>query len=181
MPDFRVSRWAYVFCFLASIALIIGIHADSASGQAVYSTQDSNLGGTGGVKINGATTTCAAPHWTGWIRVPNMRSIVYDVDYTVGGAGTAPTGWTATCETSRLSTTVAGTGRRLPTVATTCAAHACTGDMGSMTWARISAVTEYWTFTVDNIPAPYIECLFTCTGAPDADDNLTVYARGITP
>lgn len=171
-----------VFCLLAfALIFYFALKIDPAKAGTVTSTQDVSLGGTGGLKIDASVTTCAAPHWTGWIYVSTMRSVTFDVDYTVGGAGTAPTGWTARCETSRVNTTLDDAGRDLPAVSTACLAGACTGTIGTMTWQRTSAATEAWTFVVDAIPAPYINCLFTCTGAPDADDTLNVYARGVTP
>lgn len=151
--------------------------------QTVYSKQDTSLTGTGGSKLAAvACTAAAAARWTGWISVATQREVVFDVDFVDADASAASLD--VRCETSRTSATAADAGRELPVITATSAAGVSSMTRDSRSWVSTTGGapgTSSFTVTFANIPAPWINCLWTCGAGGAAADTITVYARGITP
>lgn len=127
-----------------------------------------------------ACNAAAAARWTGWIPVSTQRNVIFDVDFIDANASAASVD--TRCETSTSSGTVADAGRDLPVITATAATG--TNSMTISTWSWVATGggapgTSSYVLYIENIPAPYIECLFTCGGA--AADNITVSSRGINP
>lgn len=140
--------------------------------QTVYSKQTAVA--PFGSKVS--NLSCNVDRWTGWVAVDSQRSVAFDVDY-VRGAGAA-TAVTMRCETSRSSTTPNDSGRDLHVIVSTDAAGVSTTI--TSTWSTAVSADASWTWTVTNIPAPFINCLFRCTAA-NASDRMTAFERGIVP
>jgi hypothetical protein len=126
-----------------------------------------------GAKIDGLGLD--SNRWTGWISVSNVRSVAFDIDFT--DANSSVTAVTMVCETSRLSSTANDAGRDLHTVSVS--AGTITSSVAQ--WTYTTAGSKAWTWTVSNVPAPWLNCEFAATGTPAAADVITVYARGISP
>lgn len=168
-----------VVALLAAALIFVAI---KATAQTVYTKQDENLQTTGGLKLTSVPCTIgAASRWTGWILVSTMRSIALDVDFVDASASAASLDMR--CETSRVNTTPYDSGRDLGVLVST--VNGVTTSVPS-SWSQKNAAlgppgTSGWTWSVTNIPAPWINCLFTCGAGGAADDNITVFVRGIVP
>lgn len=112
--------------------------------------------------------------WTGWVSVPERRSIVIEVSYTWSAASAV----TMRCETSDDNTTANDSGFDLPILSDS--ATAGTSDSYAHTWSNPVSASEKWSWTVSNLPHLYVNCVFNGTGA-DADDKVTVKTRGVSP
>lgn len=161
-----------------------------AQNVSLLSRQDIGLSGTGGAKIAaGACNAAAAVRWTGWINVSIQRNIVLDIDFV--DADASSTSLDVTCESSRVNTTAQGAGRDLPVITATSNAAVTRGTSTipfQHTWSFVApnnVVANPGTFStvlfIENIPAPFIACLFVCAGVPAAADTITVFARGVNP
>lgn len=173
---------------LLNIAFALAIGAGSclseAQAQTIYSRQDTSLNTTGGTKLSAvACTAVDALRWTGWLQVDTYRNASFDIDFVDGDASAA--NLTVRCESSRSSATVADAGRDLPIIVST----ATTGIntlVPQAQWRYVSSTgaapgTFSTTLYISNIPAPFVECLFTCGAGALAADTITVFARGVTP
>lgn len=170
------------FLVAIALALVFAVHANAQT-VGIVSTQDTSpgIGTTGfGAKLTAvACNAAAAARWTGWINVSSKRNIVFDIDYVDADASGAKT---VRCEASRVSTTVADAGYDLPVITSTAATGINSTTINSwqfFTTAGGTPGTTSWVLYIENIPAPFIECLFDCGGA--AADNVTVFARGVNP
>lgn len=116
--------------------------------------------------------------WTGWVQVDTQRSVTFDIDY-VRGAGAA-SAVTLRCQTWGTvgAQPANGSGRDLHVLTGTDATGLTTSV--PLTLSNAVAGDESWTWTITNIPAPFINCGFAGTGA-NANDRLTVFERGLTP
>lgn len=118
--------------------------------------------------INGVDCTqAAANRWTGWLQVSDKRNVVFDVDFT--DADSSAASLDVTCETSTSSATAQGAGRDLPVITSTAATGV--NSMTISTWRWVSTTggapgTSSFVLYIQNIPAPWLACLFTC-GAGD--------------
>lgn len=156
------------------IALALVLCANSARAETIEYKRDENAAFGRGTKISGLALTAA--RWTGWISIGSERSIALDIDFT--DADSSVTSVTMVCETSRSGTTTADGGRDLHTVSI---AADGTATSVPITWSYASAGSKAWTWTVSNVPAPWLNCKFTGNGVPGAGDVITVYARAISP
>lgn len=175
----KVGWFVGVLGVVAFAALPLRVNAQVVS---LVSTQDTTSNGYGAKLSAVACNAAAASRWTGWIPVSTKRNIVFDVDFV--DANSDETSLDVRCETSRVSSTVADAGRDLPVITAT----ATTGinSMTLSTWRWVATGggapgTSSFVLYIENIPAPFIECLFICQGAAAAADNVTVFARGINP
>lgn len=155
-------------------------------------TEDSAAGF--GTKIDALALT--ATRWTvgdttsgrAWINVSGWRGVAFDIDFT--DANSSCTAVKMVCETDRVKTGAADSGKDIHII--DCTGGVC--DSTPLTWcygtdAACSAPggpnaapgSKEWTWTVTNIPAPYLNCAFSATGTPAAADVITVFARGISP
>jgi hypothetical protein len=154
-------------------------------GASVETTQNTAATLGMGTKLSAvACNAAAASRWTGWVQVNQQAAITLDI--TLVDADADETSIDMRCESSRVSSTVADAGRDIVVLTSTSAAGVTTSVQS--TWRQTSTtggtpITDggLWTWTVGNIPAPFIECLFTCNGSAEAADTLTVFVRGITP
>lgn len=171
------------------LVLLGGSAVALAQNVSIVSSQDTTMPvagvNTGGTKLAAvACNVAAASRWTGWINVSQKRNIVFDVSFVDANASAAAVD--VRCEASTSNATVADAGFDLPTVyATTTAAPVAISSMAAGTWRWVDATTganpgtSAFELYIENIPAPFIECLFVCGGA--AADNITVFARGVNP
>ena len=122
--------------------------------------------------ISGLALT--STRYTGWISVPTSRSIAFLVDYTYGAA----TSVSMSCEVEDDATTANGGGNDIQSL-TTPVNGVMTSTVAS--WKQpISAADEDWVWLVTNLPADYVNCWFTASGA-NGSDVVTVKHRRITP
>ena len=140
---------------------------------------------TYGTKIDGLALTSG--RYTGWIDTGVVRAVIFDIDFT--DANSSCTAVKMVCETSQVATTTNGAGRDYHGP-TTCSGGSCFSE--PKTWcdgtnaacgvgAGSAPGSSAWTWVVDNVPGPWLNCYFTATGTPAAADVLTVYARGVSP
>lgn len=115
--------------------------------------------------------------WTGWIPAHKYRSIAFDFTFT--DANDSVTAVTMVCETEADGTTANDSGKELHILYDS--ATQGTSDSLQHTWSNATTNGEEWTWTVSNLPAPYLNCKIDATGTPAAADVVTVVARGITP
>lgn len=166
-------RSARLCLFAALLAQLI---AAPVVAQTVFSRQIIDTAkGFGAVITN---VSINADRWTGWVNVDSMRSVSFDIDY-VRGAGAA-TAVTLRCETWGTAGALPANdaGRDLHVMVSTSAAGVTTSEADSV--SNGVAADESWTWTVTNLPAPFINCAFRGTGA-NANDRLTVFERGLVP
>jgi hypothetical protein len=122
-----------------------------------------------------------------WINVSDVRAVAFDISLT--DADSSCTAITMTCEVSTevVTTNDAGFEYQAPM---TCSGGACV--YVQKTWCKGTAAacglgsgsapgSRKWTWMVDSIPGPYLNCLFHAAGTPAGTDLLTVVARGLTP
>lgn len=171
----------------ALVALVL-LAAVPAAAQTVYSKQDANLQGTGGVKLNAVACTAAAgSRWTGWIYVAIYRELALDVSFVDANASAADLG--VRCETSASNATAADGGEELGVITATSATGVSTEVPDSRSWRRDTngdgvlenPGTSQHAFIFKSLPAPWINCLFTCGAGGAAADTITATARAITP
>src|SRR3990167_7431738 len=152
-----------------AVALVLGAFALKA-GAATVQMYKSALAAT-----SIAATAINSIAWTGWIPVPDSRSVALEIGYTYS-AGTAVT---MRCETSDVSTTANDSGYDLHILSDSATAGPSTSV--THTWSNaISAASEKWTWTVRNLPEEWINCGFTATTG-DASDVATVKYKAVTP
>lgn len=127
--------------------------------------------------------------YTGWITVGRFSKIaleasLVDADSTIEAV-------TMVCQTSRSRTTANGAGADLPTITV----GAADGLSRTFRWCHmgtnstcggtdgVAPGTSIWTWVIDNIPAPYLNCKYDTTGGSvtASIDVITVYASGIVP
>jgi hypothetical protein len=164
--DLGQQLMRYVAGALFGVVLVV---AGVAASEVITTVRDDNPA-YWGTKIDDTAINSAA--YTGWIRAANVNAVAFDIDYT-NSAGTAVT---MTCQTSDVSTTANGSGRDLHVLSISSG----TATSTPITWSNAVAGNENWTWTVDNVPAPLLNCAFTATGG-DGNDKVTVLARGISP
>ncbi len=168
-----------VLFLVAFVAILTTYKLAHAQTTSIVSTQDATTA-TFGAKLTGVLcNAAAASRWTGWINVSSKRNVVFDIDFVDADASGA---LTVRCETSRVNTTTADAGRDLPVMystASTGISLLTTSTYQFVSTAGANPGTSSWVLYIENIPAPWIECLVTCGGA--AADNITVFARGINP
>lgn len=127
-----------------------------------------------------ACNAAAAARWTGWIPVSTQRNVVFDVDFVDANASAASVD--VRCEGSTSASTVADAGRDLPVITATATTGISLITISTLSWVATGGGapgTSSYELYIENIPAPFVECLFTCGGA--AADNITVASRGINP
>jgi hypothetical protein len=169
---------------LLILAVLISLMlAHKARAETISSFQDEYLQGTGGTKINArACTEAAAFRNTGWINVRLQREVVFDIDFV--DADSSATNLTVACETARTNAGAVGSGRYLPVALSTSVAGVTTLTRDTRIIVATTGAgpgTSKWTLSFSRIPAPWINCVFTCGAGGAAADNMTVYARGISP
>lgn len=156
----------------ALLAFLVASLSVAAYGDTVEITKIETRA-TYGTKINGLALTSA--RWTGWIDTGIVRAVAFDIAFT--DANASVTTVDMVCETSRSATTTNDAGYDLHSQ--DCAAGACVSYIRS--WSYTTAGSKSWTWVVDAIPAPWLNCKLSATGTPAAADVITVYARGLTP
>ena len=174
-------------CAVVGYVLTIAYAAKAQTSVMVPTVQDQDLLVTGGQKFVApvSCTAAAANRWTGWIWVGSKAALSFDLDFVdLGGGGSNVASFDWRCETSRVNTTAADAGRDIPVIVAT----AATGisSVTAHTWRWVSAsggppLTSQTTSTITNIPAPWINCLFTCGAGADAGDTIQAFARGVSP
>lgn len=165
---------------VGTLIVLVGL---TAKAQTVTNLQTTNTTLGFGTKLAAvACNAAAASRWTGWIKVSTQGRVTFDVDLV--DANSDETSLDMRCETSTVTSTVADAGRDLPVIVATAATGVSTMTVATWSWVATGGGapgTSKYTITIENIPAPVMECLFTCQGAAAAADNFTVFARGINP
>lgn len=172
-----ITPRALVLAALVGCGIVAGITA-IAQAQTVYSQQRAAVRVLDAVSC----TAAAGSRWTDWINVATQRALVFDIDFVDADASAANLSWR--CETSQVNTTTPDDGRDLPVITATSAAGISTLMQASWAWvstAGLAPGTGSVSTTIGNIPAPWLECLFTCGAGAGAADTITVFARGVTP
>lgn len=156
---------------------------DSAHAQTVFQQMSSTT-----TRINSAAVNCtsaASARWTGWVNVAQWRNVVWGITFTDANASAAS--FTAACETTTTTATAQGAGQTLPViVATSTLGVSDVIPAGSYRYLNsttgAAAVGTFTTTTyIENLPAPYISCTFTCGAGGAAADTINVTSRTITP
>lgn len=177
-----------LYFLVAMLFALLAVRQARAQNVTIVSSQNTTLSGTGGAKLTSvACTAAAASRWTGWINVSTQRNLVLDVDFVDANASAASLD--VRCETSRDSVTAADAGRDLPVLfatSTTTPAGVSRITQSTYSWVATDTTTtnpgtSSFVLYIENIPAPFIECLFTCGAGGAAADNVTVFARGVNP
>jgi hypothetical protein len=156
--------------------------AGVARAEFVESYKDSSCQGTCGTKLSAKAGN--VPAWTGWIYTGKARAAIFDVTFVDNGAGDG-SAITMRCESSSLNTTPADAGFDLHGAVVSCVSPACTCTTSTYpnTWTTPTpgaATTVRWSWTVDNVPAPFLNCYFAITGGAAAE-TYTVAVRGVSP
>ena len=112
--------------------------------------------------------------YTGWIPVPERRSVVLEINYT-RSSGTAVT---MTCQTSDSAATANGSGFDIHII--TDGTPVGTSVSTPHTWSYTTSSSKKWTWTITNLPHDYINCALTAT-AGGAGDTVVVKSRGVSP
>lgn len=153
----------------------------SVKAQTVYQQQSTTT-----VRIDPAAVDCASAagaRWTGWIAVSQWRNVVFDITFV--DANSSAASLDVRCETTTNSGSAADSEKDLPVIVST----ASTGTsviVPAGTWSYRSTTgaapgSFESTLYIENIPAPFIECLFTCGAGGAAADTIGVNSRTITP
>lgn len=180
--DWRLMLAVVLALILGFFAVGKAAHADNVG---IVSTQDTRAGVENGFGTKLSAVACnaaAATRWTGWIAVSTKRNIVFDVDFV--DADSSAASLDVRCETSRVNTTVADAGRDLPVITATASTGISSITVSTWRWVSTAGTapgSSSYTLFIENIPAPFIECLFTCGAGGAAADNFTVFARGVNP
>lgn len=171
---------------IAIVAIGLGglIFAPHVRAITIQAEQNTYLHTTGGTKLNAVSCTAAAGlRWTGWINVTDQHSVAFDIDLILNGG--APVDLQYRCETAQNNAVIADAGRDLPIIVATAATGIQTVTFPAI-WRFVAPGggapgTFSTTSRVSNIPAPFINCLFTCGAGAAAGDTITVLARGNNP
>ena len=107
--------------------------------------------------------------YTGWIYVDSVKQLVLAVDYT----NSTGTDVQMTCKSALTSAGANGTGFDIMAVSSD-------GTTTLFTWSNAVTGDEDWTWTVFEIPMPWINCAFISTAA-GAGDLATVTVLGVSP
>lgn len=156
--------------------------AHSQSTVAIVSSQNNSTAQGFGVKLNAVGCNAGTLLWTGWTNVTGQRNIVYDV--ALVDANSDETSLDVRCETSTTDTTAVDAGFDLPVITSTASTGVNSLTLNTWSWVAVGGGapgTSKFELYIENIPAPFIECLFTCQGAKAAADTVTARARGINP
>jgi hypothetical protein len=151
-------------------ALVLGVPVSTKHDNTLYLGQTA----TGGTKISAQSINAAK--YTGWIYVGDVKQLVLAIDYT-NSAGTAVV---MACHTALTNTGANGTGYFLPAITRTGTSAAPVETTAPASWSNPVSGDEDWTWLIDNIPMPFINCNFTATSG-DANDKVTVYTLGVSP
>lgn len=153
--------------------------------QQIFTLKDPNLtstnkGDTGGTRIDALALTSG--RYTGWIYAGTVDDIVFDITV-VNATGPGLGNINMACQTSRIDSTANGAGYDLHMLTSTGTSSSPVVTSGIVNWryTPLLAATYRWSWSVYDVPAPYINCYFTATGTPGANDKITVFVRGITP
>jgi len=117
-----------------------------------------------------------AAKYTGWIYVDEVSDLVLQVALTQDTASAV----TMVCWSANDNSGANGTGYQVHQLTPTGTSTAPVSTSAQHTWSNPVSAAEEWSWTVFNLPAAWINCLFTGTGA-GADDTVTVKAVGVAP
>ncbi len=160
------------------VGVVLGLVCAPAHAEPIEVTRESVERTASGVTSTVGTVIAGlgldAARYTGWIKSGRFRAVIFDIDFVGGGTAT---GVTMTCQTSRSTSTANGSGRDMHSLSIA----AGTATSTPLTWSYTTGDTKSWTWTVDNIPAPYVNCKFDALASGQSGDTVTVTARGITP
>lgn len=129
---------------------------------------------TGGTKLT--TQAINAAKYTGWVYVGDVKQFVVEITY----VNSAATDVIMQCHTSLVNTGANGTGAFLPALTRTGTSAAPVETTAPAKWVNAVSGNETWTWLIDNIPQPFINCNFTGTSA-DGNDTVTVKVSGVSP
>lgn len=165
-----------------AVILVAFFSVSRVEAQTVYNLQKTTGGGLGAKLAAVACNAAPGSRWTGWIQVDTFGRSTLDIDFV--DADSDETSLDMRCETTRDSSIANDAGRDLPVIVST--ASTGVNTLTQSTWRWVSTTggapgSSQYTITVSNIPAPFINCLFTCQGVVEAADTITVFARALTP
>ena len=171
---------------IAGAAIALGVTLTAAAVADTIQTDKSaemrdNTGNTGGTVIDDLSLSSA--RYTGWIQTKGVDDVVLEVDWTDDGGGTTCTQIDWKCWTDRVNNTADGSGYDLDQPTSTGTAASPVSTVGQHVWTRATASTsDQWVTMITDVPSLYLNCEFACSaGTADANDKISVYARGVTP
>ena len=154
-----------------TLLLVLGSTTQTMHDQSLSTISD---GDTGGALISAGSLNTI--QYTGWFFVGNMKQAVLAIDYTNDTATVV----TMTCKGALVDTGANGTGFDLMEITKTGTAAVPVFTSAAPTWSNAVTGNEDWSWVVDNIPLPWLNCAFAGTGA-GVDDVVTVTVLGVSP
>lgn len=165
----QIRAFASALTKMKKLALLLAFVAPTSAFAEYISIKKEPLAATG---ITAATL--ASTRYTGWIKVSESRSVVFENAATRA----AYTNVTMQCWTSDNNATANGSGFVVDILSDS--GTVGTSDSTQHTWRRTSSSTMSWSWTVANLPHNYVNCGFSAASG-GASDLLTVKSRGVTP
>ena len=182
----KISFDTYFIIFLV-ITMLFGPFIFEALGEPVTLpiTQDTDLGGTAGEKITSQplNATQSYPAAATRMRTNGVRAVAFDIVYVDTNANGSTTAINMTCTGGRQQTIAGSASFNTTGGSTVCSGTplACLTTTANHTWSHPVTGSTTYTWIQTNIPWPYMQCQFTGSGAPEVDDLITVFGRGIYP
>lgn len=168
----------FLIALLAScFALVTEVRAQGT----VYGYQDNFLYGFAGTQLsNIACTEVVANRTTACIPVEKMTGVAFDVTFL--DANSSANYLEINCNFARAQNCPVLF--QMPVVTATSAGGVSTIKPAFWQWKSSGGGapgTSNFMLTITNIPAPFIQCVFTCGAGGAAEDRIGAFVRGLTP